>query len=137
MSTDHEQTDHGTGSVRIENGIVISSEGAWELSKISGVYKRDGEQVSIARFVVLFAGVTAAQAAGTLIASAATGFAAMAVLGGGAMAYFLHRTKSVMILAESKEYEVSSEIYFPWIWLEDYANNQCDRVIEEIRKHLK
>lgn len=137
MSTEHEQSEHGTDSVRIENGIVISSEGAWELSKISGVFKRDGEQVSLGRFMVLFAGVTAAQAAGTLIATAATGFAAMAVLGGGAMAYFLHRTKSVIILADGKEFEVSSAIYFPWIWLEDYANDQCDRVVDKIRRHLK
>lgn len=137
MRTKHEQEDQGVESVIIEKGKLTTQVGSWKLSKVSSVFKRNGEQVSLGRFMVFFAGVTAAQAAGTLIASAATGLTLMAVLGGGAAAYFMHRTKSVIILVGNEEIEICGEIYFPGIWLEDHANNVCDRLVRRIRRQLK
>ena len=137
MSTKHEQEHQEGETVIIQNGKLTSPVGSWKLSKVSGVFKQDGEQVSLARFMVFFAGITAAQAAGTLIASAATGISVMAVLGGGATAYFIHRTKSVMILIGDEAVEIAREIYFPGIWLEDHANKVCDRLVRRIRRQLK
>lgn len=137
MSTENEQGDQGVESVIIEKGKLTTPVGSWKLSKVSGVFKRDGEQVTLGKFMVFFAGITAAQAAGTLIASAATGLPLMAVLGGGATAYFMHRTKSVMILVGDEEVEICREIYFPGIWLEDHANSVCDKLVRRIRRQLK
>ena len=118
-------------SFKITGGRLEGPAGSWSLRTVSGIHKVEGGKLSLKKYAVFLAGITAAGGAVTM------GAAAVFILGGGSIAYYVHRTMNVMIVVGGKEIEILSVVYFSGLWNEENANNQCDKLIAMVSPHLK
>ena len=113
---------------KIEGGYLKGPPGAWELSKISAIYKKEGGRLGLKKFAISAAALAAAQVA---IGLSVAHFAAIGV---GAFGYLTHRTLRVYSVIEGCEVELLAEMYWEGIWGSERAHQRCDALIELVNK---
>jgi len=113
---------------KIENGYLKGASGAWELSKISAIYKKQGGRLGLKKWLISCAGLAAAQVA---IGLSVAHFAALGI---GTFGYMTHRTLRVYSVIEGCEVELLAEMYWESIWGSERANLRCDALIELVNK---
>ncbi len=118
-------------SYKISGGKLTGPNGSWSLRSISGVHKTEGGKLSLKKWLITIAGLTAAGSAVTM------GMAAAITIAGGSMAYYIHGTKKVTIVVDGTEVELLSILYLDPIWNVANANKECDELVALISPHIK
>jgi hypothetical protein len=112
---------------KVNNGMLEGPDGAWEIAKISAIYKREAGRIGIKKWLITLAGLTAvgAVASGPIIPSLA--------LAGGTFGYMTHRTMRVFAMIEGTETEIHSEVYFDLFIGADKAISKCEALISLVK----